>query len=80
MCQGKLEQIGTPETVYTHPASPFVAKFVTQANFLHARRVGKAWATEIGRVILSPPKNNRLNFDRGELMLCQEDIGILNHL
>ena len=76
MCQGKLEQIGALETVYNHPPSPFVAKFVTQANFLPARRVGKAWATEIGRVILSPTKN-RLNFDRGELMLCQEDIGII---
>ena len=58
MCQGKLEQIRTPETVYAHPASPFVAEFVTQANFLPARRIGEAWATEIGRVILSPNKNN----------------------
>ncbi len=29
---GLLEQIGTPEIVYTQPASPFVAEFVTQAN------------------------------------------------
>ena len=56
MCQGKLEQIGTPETVYNHPASSFVAKFVTQGNFLPARRIGQAWATEMGRVILSPTK------------------------
>ena len=53
-----------------------MAEFVTQANFLPARRIGESWATKIGRVILSPNKNNRLNFDRGELMICQEDIGI----
>ena len=76
MCQGKLEQIGTPEMVYTQPASPFVAEFVTQANFLPAQRIGKTWETEIGRVTLSPD-NNILNCDRGELMLRQEDIAII---
>ena len=76
MAQGKLEQIGTPETVYTQPASPFVAEFVTQANFLPAQRIGKVWETEIGRVTLSPD-NNVLNCDRGGLMLFQEDIGIM---
>ena len=75
MCQGKLEQIGTPETVYTQPASPFVAEFVTQANFLPAQRVGKDWQTELGRVTLAS-NHQRLNCDRGELMLCQEDIAI----
>ncbi len=76
MCQGKLEQIGTPETVYTQPASPFVAEFVTQANFLPAQRIGKEWQTELGRVTLWPD-HKILNCDRGELMLRQEDIGIM---
>ena len=75
MCQGKLEQIGTPETVYTKPASPFVAEFVTQANFLPAQRIGQEWQTELGRVTLAA-NHQRLNCDRGELMLCQEDIAI----
>lgn len=75
MCQGKLEQIGTPETVYTQPASPFVAEFVTQANFLPARRIGQDWQTELGRVTLAS-NHQRPNCDRGELMLCQEDIDI----
>ena len=75
MCQGKLEQIGTPEAVYTKPASPFVAEFVTQANFLPAQRIGKDWQTELGRVTLAS-NHQRLNCDRGELMLCQEDIAI----
>ena len=75
MRQGKLEQIGTPETIYTQPASRFVAEFVTQANFLPAKRIGKVWETEIGRVTFSPASNTP-NCDRGELMLRQEDIAI----
>lgn len=73
MRQGKLEQIGMPETVYSQPNSPFVAEFVTQANFLPANRIGQVWETEIGKVALSPTKNT-LNCDRGNLMLRQEDI------
>ena len=76
MCKGKLEQIGTPETVYTQPTSPFVAEFVTQANFLPARRIGQEWQTELGRVTLAP-NHQQLNCDRGELMLCQEDIAMM---
>ncbi len=75
MCRGKLEQIGTPETVYTQPASRFVAEFVTQANFFPAKRIGKEWETEIGKVTLSPTSNIP-NCDRGELMLRQEDLEI----
>ena len=45
---GTLEQLGTPEEIYTHPASRFVAEFVTQANFLPAHRRGQLWETEVG--------------------------------
>lgn len=48
MRQGHLEQIGTPEELYQQPASRFVAGFVTQANFLPARRQGQVWQTEVG--------------------------------
>ena len=76
MHHGKLEQIGMPETVYSQPNSPFVAEFVTQANFLAANRIGQVWETEIGKVPLSPAKNT-LDCDRGELMLRQEDIALI---
>lgn len=79
MRDGKLEQIGTPEEIYTKPASRFVAEFVTQANFLTAKREGKLWQTEIGEVDLnfalatqSPEKIERVN--QAEVMLRQEDI------
>ena len=50
MRQGKIEQVGTPEDIYLHPASRFVAEFVTQANFVPAQRQDRVWHTEIGKV------------------------------
>lgn len=69
MRQGYLEQIGTPEEIYTHPASRFVAEFVTQANFLPARRQGNLWETEIGSFKLTANHTE----DTGEIMIRQED-------
>lgn len=34
MHAGRVEQIGTPLEIYEQPASPFVARFIGQANFL----------------------------------------------
>jgi iron(III) transport system ATP-binding protein len=73
MCQGKLEQIGTPEEIYSKPASRFVAEFVTQANFLPAQRKGDFWKTEIAELEINAA-NIPAYCDRGELMLRQEDI------
>ena len=67
---GHLEQIGTPEEIYTHPASRVVAEFVTQANFLPARRQGNVWQTEIGDFEI---KGNHAQ-DTGEIMIRQEDL------
>jgi iron(III) transport system ATP-binding protein len=75
MRQGKLEQIGTPEEIYTQPASRFVAEFVTQANFIPAQKIERVWETEIGKISLTP-NQNPANCDRGELMLRQEDLAI----
>ena len=78
MRNGKIEQIGTPEEIYTRPSSRFVAEFVTQANFITARREGKLWKTEIGEVdlnslLLTQAGNIDLT-DKAEVMLRQEDI------
>jgi putative spermidine/putrescine transport system ATP-binding protein len=35
LSQGKLEQFGTPEEIYRHPATPFVAAFVGESNVFH---------------------------------------------
>jgi sulfate transport system ATP-binding protein len=37
MNQGRVEQIGTPEEVYEHPASPFVYGFLGTVNLFHGR-------------------------------------------
>jgi sulfate/thiosulfate transport system ATP-binding protein len=35
--QGHIEQIGTPEEVYEHPATPFVYRFLGDVNVFHGR-------------------------------------------
>lgn len=72
MQQGRLEQLGTPEEVYHHPASRFVAEFVTQANFIAARRQGKLWQTEVGNFKLLP--DEWIESESGDLMVRQEDL------
>jgi iron(III) transport system ATP-binding protein len=83
MKSGHLEQLGTPEEIYTHPASRFVAEFVTQANFLPARRRGNLWETEVGAFEVfevgqetgdSTQFVNQAASDAGELMLREENI------
>ncbi|TWT00656.1 putative 2-aminoethylphosphonate ABC transporter ATP-binding protein [Reyranella sp. CPCC 100927] len=39
MSRGRIEQVGTPDEVYSRPASPFVADFVGRMNFLDGRLV-----------------------------------------
>jgi len=35
--EGRIEQIGTPEAVYDHPATPFVYQFLGDVNLFHGR-------------------------------------------
>lgn len=78
MQQGRLEQIGTPEALYTEPASRFVAEFVTQANLLAAHRQPQSWQTDLGEIALHrvEAKNSAqiTQLDRVDLMLRQEDL------
>jgi sulfate transport system ATP-binding protein len=37
MNQGRIEQQGTPDDVYDHPASPFVLQFLGDVNLFHGR-------------------------------------------
>ncbi|WP_414563780.1 MULTISPECIES: ABC transporter ATP-binding protein [unclassified Anabaena] len=69
MQQGKLEQLGTPEEIYTQPASRFVAEFVTQSNFLPVQRRENFWQTEVGYF---PVYNFGQVSDTGELMIPEE--------
>jgi len=49
MNQGVIEQTGTPEEVFLHPASPFVAGFLGDMNFLTGTAGGD------GRVVIAAP-------------------------
>lgn len=37
MHQGMIEQVGTPDEVYEHPANPFVYRFLGDVNVFHGR-------------------------------------------
>ncbi len=45
MSKGKVEQIGSPQEVYYHPNSRFVADFIGEANFLDAQVVSASGDT-----------------------------------
>ena len=40
MNHGVIEQVGTPNEIYDHPASPFVADFIGTMNFLDGQTAG----------------------------------------
>ena len=87
MSMGKVQQIGTPVEVYSHPANQMVADFVGLVNFIpsEVRGDGKVYLenTDIafpnekalsGKVILAVrPENISLHKDRGMIK------GLLHH-
>ena len=52
MNHGVVEQVGSPVDVYTRPASPFVARFVGQMNFIAASAAQRAGWARVGQVEL----------------------------
>jgi len=55
--EGRLEQVGTPDDVYNHPASEFVATFLGSANLLLG--VAAAGFVEIGTAKLPAEKETK---------------------
>ncbi|TVQ36570.1 MAG: putative 2-aminoethylphosphonate ABC transporter ATP-binding protein [Geminicoccaceae bacterium] len=54
MNEGVIEQIGTPEEVYTRPATAFVADFIGEMNFLDGALTDAA-AVRVGNLTLALP-------------------------
>jgi sulfate transport system ATP-binding protein len=53
MNKGRIEQEGTPEEVYDHPATPFVYNFLGNVNLFHSRVVdGKV---QVGNIEMEVP-------------------------
>ncbi|PSN19125.1 ABC transporter ATP-binding protein [filamentous cyanobacterium CCP5] len=80
MRHGRIEQLGAPEDIYAAPASRFIAEFVTQANFLPARRNAQGWKTEVGcfDVNVDPCAAPDEDYDlsSGDLMIRQEELDL----
>ncbi len=64
MRDGRLEQIGTPDEIYNHPETSYVAQFVGNANILKGKihRIEEEFleaklAGEVTKLILSDTKN-----------------------
>lgn len=60
--KGKIEQVGTPDEVYQHPATPFVYEFLGNVNRLqgHASNKGKI---ELGGVCFTVPESTLVGGD-----------------
>jgi sulfate transport system ATP-binding protein len=65
MDHGKVEQIGTPEEVYRHPATPFVYGFLGSVNLFHGRVDGQ-WL-RVGDEVLPHASDG---FDQGAEVLA----------
>lgn len=66
--QGRIEQIGDPEDVYEHPATPFVAGFVGVSNILSAE-VAAGLTGESRAIAVRPEK---IHFADGERLSNNE--------
>jgi ABC-type Fe3+/spermidine/putrescine transport system ATPase subunit len=60
---GRVEQMGAPQEIYRHPASPFVARFLGFGNLLEGRiepeREGRVIQTKIGEFPISLPTHGQ---------------------
>ncbi len=67
MNAGKIEQAGTPEEVYTHPATPFVYNFLGNVNIFHGRVAdGKVQIGEMSVPLTSSAHGALQNGNSGE--------------
>ena len=57
MNAGQIEQIGTPEEVYDHPATPFVFDFLGNVNLFHGRI--EAGLASLGPLEVAAPEHIR---------------------
>ena len=74
--EGRIEQLATPEDIYHHPASQFVAEFVGAADFVPGLVTTEGIVTELGVFgnveELSPG-------DRVQVMIRPDDISFVPH-
>jgi len=72
---GKIEQIGVPDEVYDHPATPFVYQFLGEYNRFHGR-VDGGLAT-VGDWAVPVPEGAKLGADGALIYVRPHDVEIL---
>ena len=66
--QGRIEQVGTPEAVYEHPASEFIAAFVGTSNLLERGGVSFTVRPEKIRLLPEGASDSGLETERGTVV------------
>lgn len=66
---GQVAQIGTPEDIYTHPASEFVARFLGYKNFLEGKLHAGQIKTPLGDFPIPSTDHHLAGKDRGNVTL-----------
>ena len=78
MNAGRIEQLGTPEEVYDHPRSEFVARFLGGSNILRGRALDATHVSFAGTPIECRGATLALGVEVA-VSIRQHDIGISNH-
>jgi ABC-type sugar transport system ATPase subunit len=70
MAEGKVEQIGTPEEIYDHPATLFCARFVGSPKINEIRGEMKVLGERMAEILVKPEKGEAatLHIDSDELL------------
>jgi spermidine/putrescine transport system ATP-binding protein len=79
MSDGRVQQVGTPQEVYDHPASPFVAEFIGASNLLPAELVAQEPAGAMvrlasGDLVQATAPGQHPAGTTGRLMVRPEDV------
>ncbi len=75
MKKGVIQQVGTPQDLYRHPASQFVAGFLGETNFVEAKVLGKdssdrlSLETPAGKFLASL-RDGGSSFSAGQRVTC----------
>ena len=75
MQDGRIEQIGIPETVYHRPETPFVADFLGMTNLIDGEAKGDCAETPLGKFQIAPSARGRvlLSIRPEHLVMVQSD-------
>ena len=77
---GVVAQIGTPEQIYYHPVSEFVADFIGEANFLRGRMLsheGDTGIMEIQGVKIHVPEASHVEDGKDTVLVLRPETAIL---